>query len=413
MQHDLQVRIIKALMQQSKEGNTHDAGRQCLQPAASYVDPVLAAQEWSQFFENQPQLIGLSGDLPEPNSFLTINDFGLPVLATRDHNGRLRAFVNACRHRGALVTNDRRGTRKHFSCPYHAWRYASDGALAAIPKEEQFGSIDKSGHGLVELPAVEKYGLLWVHPQVDGAIDPEQLLGGFAEEIASNELQRYLYHGEKTIDKRLNWKLANDTFGENYHFKVLHSRTLSQLYQGDNLHYEIRGQNHRLALARQSIDALSNVPETEWIISDGALVLYYLFPNIQLILGPGRISLVKIYPDGCNPGRSISRIHTYFTQEMLDQLDAARLAHEAELVTADNVYQSGSQHKPMLSAEAIMEVFNSTVENEDYVMGESQQQSAESGRLKTLIFGRNEAPLQHYHNTFRAALGLPPLETLD
>jgi Ring hydroxylating alpha subunit (catalytic domain) len=58
-------------------------------------------------------------------------------------------------------------------------------------------------------------------------------------------------------------------------------------------------------------------------------------------------------------------------------------------------------------------VFNSTIENEDYVMGEEQQRTAESGRLGHFVFGRNEAPLHHYHNSFRAALGRPPLEVLE
>jgi hypothetical protein len=38
---------------------------------------------------------------------------------------------------------------------------------------------------------------------------------------------------------------------------------------------------------------------------------------------------------------------------------------------------------------------------------------AESGTLEHLIFGRNEPALHHYHNTFREALNLPPLERVD
>ncbi len=59
---------------------------------------------------------------------------------------------------------------------------------------------------------------------------------------------------------------------------------------------------------------------------------------------------------------------------------------------------------------ALTEIFESTVAQEDYLMGEQQQKNAESGAVKELLFGHNEAPLHHYHNTFRKVLGMPPLE---
>ena len=67
----------------------------------------------------------------------------------------------------------------------------------------------------------------------------------------------------------------------------------------------------------------------------------------------------------------------------------------------------------ILGLEATREVFDSTIEQEDYAMGEKAQQSAESGLLSHLVFGRNEPALHHYHNTFREALNLPPLERVD
>ena len=60
-----------------------------------------------------------------------------------------------------------------------------------------------------------------------------------------------------------------------------------------------------------------------------------------------------------------------------------------------------------------MEVFTSTIEQEDYLMGETTQRSAESGVMKEFIFGRNEPALHHYHNTYREALNLPPLEKVQ
>ena len=99
----------------------------------------------------------------------------------------------------------------------------------SIPDEDHFGSIDKSCHGLIELPAVEHGGLLWVHPKADGEINLDKLLGELGPELDSFGMENHLYQGSSTIDKRLNWKFANDTFGETYHFAKLHKDTLGRI----------------------------------------------------------------------------------------------------------------------------------------------------------------------------------------
>ncbi|MEL0048140.1 MAG: Rieske 2Fe-2S domain-containing protein, partial [Gammaproteobacteria bacterium] len=103
MKHDLQVTIIKELMAQLDAGKNVDAGVQYKMPTESYVCPDIAARERQAFFRDHPQLIGLSGDLPEAGSYLTLEDFGVPILATRDKAGQFRAFLNACRHRSVKV----------------------------------------------------------------------------------------------------------------------------------------------------------------------------------------------------------------------------------------------------------------------------------------------------------------------
>ena len=96
MKHELQVAIIKELMSQLDEGKNVDAGVQYKMPTNSYVCPDIAARERQSFFLDHPQLIGLSGDLHQAGSYLTLEDFGVPILATRDKDGQFRAFLNAC-----------------------------------------------------------------------------------------------------------------------------------------------------------------------------------------------------------------------------------------------------------------------------------------------------------------------------
>ncbi len=196
MRHDEQVRVIKELLAKLDAGITVDAGGLRRNPASAYTDPELAARERQVFFREHPQMVGFSGDLPEPGSFLTIDDLEVPILATRDSDGAFRAFVNACRHRGVPVESRERGTAKRFACPFHGWNYDTGGALVGLPKAHHFGDVDKACLGLVELPAVERYGLLYVHQDPSASIAVEALLGAdLGAELATWAGRRSRTHG--------------------------------------------------------------------------------------------------------------------------------------------------------------------------------------------------------------------------
>jgi len=410
MQHTTQVEILKELMQQLDEGKNIDAGVQYRMPTTAYVCPQVAEQERDAFFRNHPQLIGLSGDLPDPASFLTMDDFGIPILATRDKSGKFHAFLNACRHRSVKVASDVRGTKSVFMCPFHNWSYANTGNLLNIPDQDHFGAIDKSCNGLIELPAVERDGLLWVHPDVDGKLNIDELLGSeLAAELASHDVTKHKYVGEKTIEMDLNWKFANDTFGETYHFGKLHKNTLGQLFPGNNLHLKEFGRHHRFVTASSGIDAMRDLPESEWQIARGTFVMYHLFPNVQFLADSQTATLIRIYPDENDPGRSITRVTFYYTEEAIQAVEAQ---HAAGIESSD-VYDREGREGAIGGVEASLEVFHSTIEKEDYVMGEMQQRAAETGMLKEIIFGRNEPALHHFHQNYREALNQPPLERVE
>jgi len=405
VKREKQVEILSELLRQVESGRNIDCGEQLRMSTRHYHDPEIAQREWDTFFRGHTQLVGLSGDLPEPGSYFTTSDFGVPVLAVRGRDGEFRAFLNACRHRGVRVAPEGRGEASKFTCPFHAWTYSNHGDLVAIPQQDQWGDIDKSCHGLKELPAEERDGVLWVHPQPDGVIDLDAQLGPLAEEIAGFDFGNLVYMGESVLDMRLNWKLANDTFGETYHFQKLHKDTLGNLFYGDNLAYEIYGRNHRFVFASRAIDQLREQPESEWNFEENANLLWFLFPNIQFNVGGGSVSMIKIYPHPDDAGRSVTRVGHYFSQEAIDMQKQAEQDPTITVSGADEVYEYDEQS--IFSLEAITEVFVSTIEQEDYLMGESTQRAVESGLLDEVIFGRNEPALHHYHRTFAEALQIP------
>ncbi|MEJ2533076.1 MAG: aromatic ring-hydroxylating dioxygenase subunit alpha [Halioglobus sp.] len=410
MKHAKQVEILAELFRQIDMGVNIDAGEQLLNPAEVYTSREIAAQEWHGLFRNHPQIIGLSSDLPTCGSYLTVDDFGVPVLATRDSGGRLRAFVNACRHRGVQVARERRGAALRFTCPFHAWTYSGEGELLRIPRSADFGAIDRQARGLIELPAEEFRGMLWVHPQPGGELRLADMLGSLAAELDEWGVGDLVYQAESTIDMPLNWKLANDTFGETYHFARLHRDTLGRLFHGDVLAWEPIGRNHRFVAAMTAIDGMRALPENEWQLLDGALLVYFLFPNVQMTISRVGCNLVRIYPDPENAGRSITRISHYLKPAVVEAL----AAEERPRVDAGNAYDPEARRDTeLISVEASREIFRSTIEEEDYAMGVSTQRAVESGLLDHLIFGRNEPALHHFHRGYREVLGMPPLRQAE
>lgn len=383
MKHVVQVEVLRELLSQLDAGVNADAGGVMSCPASTYTCPDLAAREWETFFRGHPQVVGMSGDLPEPGDFITTDDLGIPILVTREKGGAVRAFLNSCRHRGPMVETARRGRKSRFSCPFHGWTYDNSGALIGVPQEDQFGQVDKSCLGLIELPAAEKFGFVLVHPDPKGVIDTDRIFQGIADDLESWDFGRYVLAHEQTLDMKLNWKLATDTFGETYHFKRLHKDTLANNFHGDVLSYRSYERNHRMILCLKGIDELRGQPESAWRIEQGGFPVYFLFPNVEINVGDGRVALVRVYPDPKNPGRSISRVSYYFRREVLEANPGF--------------------------AQFFAEGFTAIVAAEDYATGETTQRALASGLQDQLLFGRNEPPLHHYHNTFRRELGMEPL----
>ena len=94
MHKEEQIRTMKLLMQRLDDGVNVDTGGMVRNPISAYTCPERAHDEWSTMFQDYPQVLGLSADLPEPASFFTSNDLGKPMLLTRDNDGVFHAFLN-------------------------------------------------------------------------------------------------------------------------------------------------------------------------------------------------------------------------------------------------------------------------------------------------------------------------------
>src|SRR5687768_975058 len=149
-----------------------------------YSDPAVLRLERERIFRRTWQYAGRADQVAEPGAFFTGDLGGVPIVVLRDKDGRLRAFLNVCRHRGSLVCEGE-GKRETLQCPYHAWTYGLDGSLRAAPRSDREPGFDKSELGLVPV-SVEAWGpFVFVNPDADAAPLAETL-GELPELVAAS-----------------------------------------------------------------------------------------------------------------------------------------------------------------------------------------------------------------------------------
>ena len=178
-----QTKILSQLSSRFLDKTSASAENAVKVPVEEFTDRDRLGREKKKFFRDTPLLLGLSTDLPENDSYLATNETGQPLLLTRDADGRFRAFLNVCRHRGAQIVEIGRGRKRRFTCPFHAWNYSNSGELIAINRESSFGCVDKNGLGLTELPSLEVNGMLWVRPTVGNSFAEADVMGGLSSEF--------------------------------------------------------------------------------------------------------------------------------------------------------------------------------------------------------------------------------------
>jgi phenylpropionate dioxygenase-like ring-hydroxylating dioxygenase large terminal subunit len=210
-----------------------------------FADEEIYRQERTKVFPHCWLFVGLESQVAKPGDYLSTNMGEDAVITIRDKSGRIRVFLNKCRHRGNKVCLFDRGTALAFRCTYHGWTFANDGSLISVPafQESYLGALDRAQWGLIEVPRVESFAgfifACWderVMPLQEYLGDMgwylEYFLGaGFVGglEIVPG-VQRYLMPG--------NWKLCCDNFaGDHYHFPATHAavRLLNQEYQEKGL----------------------------------------------------------------------------------------------------------------------------------------------------------------------------------
>jgi carnitine monooxygenase subunit len=376
MDRDLLIDLTRRALKLARDKTTDLMPSEATVAADTYTSAQRHAQDTAMLSAN-PQLVGYASELPTPGTYCTKTVMGRSILLTRVADGTVRAFDNVCLHRQSRIA-DGCGAARRLACPYHAWTYDLNGQLVGVPGKEGFPETYSGTAQLTELPATECAGFLWISLDRDATLDILAFLGPLADELESWGIGTWSPLGEKVLDCPINWKLAIDTFAENYHFATVHKTTFATIARSNCTVFDAFGRHHRLVFPLNGILDLEDVPEHQWDPLQNMVVIYALFPNIVLSCTIANGELFRVYP-GDVPGRSIT-VHQNSTP--LDLSD--------ESVAA--------------GAAAVFDYAHSTVRDEDYALVQGLQANLESGVHERLVFGRNEPGLHHRHATWAQAI---------
>ena len=255
------------------------------------------------------QFAGRDEEIPEAGDWMEYRLFDQSFVLVRQRDGKVRGFVNACRHRGNAFCEGR-GKAARFTCPYHNWSYGLDGRLLAVAKPDFDGTVEdfvgnKEDLGLIEVPVGSFGGFLFLNPDPH-AESLESWLGEAVDLLAPyrcEEMVPCFLNVREALD--CNWKVVIDAFQEGYHIQGVHPELVAAMDERLE-RYRFCG-DHSVATAPfgaanlgeasegQLIEAIRGLPATFPAVGDA-------MPRFEELLGGLRDdSGQPVFPAGLTP----------------------------------------------------------------------------------------------------------------
>lgn len=187
--------------------------------------------------------VGREEDVPEPGSFFVkdIDILRTSLIVVRGRDGVVRAFHNACCHRGNEVARGC-GRTNGFVCGFHGWTYDTQGRLDYVPDEDQFFDFNKADYALRPVHCDVWEGFIFINADPRPTHTLAQWLGEFHHTLAGYPFQDMYRVGYYQARVKANWKIIVDAFQEGYHVAFVHRRSIPKAFTGsDNPHCHLHG----------------------------------------------------------------------------------------------------------------------------------------------------------------------------
>lgn len=270
-----------------------------------YTDPTILTEEREKIFQKGWKFACHESELPSVGSYRTTDVAGVSVVVLRGPKNKVRAFVNACPHRGAPIVRDTRGTADKLTCFYHLWSFNSSGDCTGMTRPEgyELTGPKKETSGLRAVKVAEKLGLIFVSLN-DDVEDFDTHVGDSMENVAEalGTVPLEVFHFHRAV-VHANWKQWHETNMELYHewghvvnratsiaVKGYHDRKwqIHKNGHGTMKPFQVKYQNYKGWTARDSLELPGLTP--------GEFRFVDLFPNTTVIIRATNIRIDTSIP---------------------------------------------------------------------------------------------------------------------
>jgi phenylpropionate dioxygenase-like ring-hydroxylating dioxygenase large terminal subunit len=259
-------------------------------PARSYYDEDMYKYETDHILKKNWLIVGRWDEAEKPGDYFTRRMFGESIIIIRNKEGKLRAFINVCRHRWSQLVEDGKGNAKLLVCAYHSWTYDLDGNLRGVAMKALPG-LDKKDCNLHEIRLEEWQGFIFLNFNPD-AEPLAPTLTGLTAMIDKFGLSEFRMLAAHTYETEWNYKFAFETGYETYHHEGVHKDLLA----GSSLHFDAFkfGENWGTVRSNLPIEFPHGMPP--WLEGDPAdcdnelgAIIAGIYPHNIMVITPHRL----------------------------------------------------------------------------------------------------------------------------
>lgn len=233
---------------------------------ARYVSREFFDLEMKHMWPRVWQFAAREEELPEPGDTVVYDIGEKSFLLVRQPDGAIRAFYNACLHRGRkLRLAD--GKVSDLRCPYHGFTWTMDGSLKSIPCRWDFRHLEGQNMDLPEVQVGMWGGYVFIKEEAGGP-SLEEYLAPLPEHFRNwgPEECYTIKWGAKVL--KANWKVCMEAFMEAFHVVATHPQILP--FTADtNSKYALFSDHTNLAITPfgvTSTHVTSTDREEQWVI---------------------------------------------------------------------------------------------------------------------------------------------------
>jgi len=405
--------------------------------AERYISKEWMALEWKNLWPKVWHLGGVLADLQDEGDFIRHNFGKESVIMVKQADGSIRAFFNACPHRGNRLVLGDVGSTPRITCGYHGWQFSSDGTLVNVQDPDDFPGGNPCGKVHLTQLRCETWGPFVFWCMDDDVAPLREWLAPFPDRLAGYGLENWVRVLNVSADCEFNWKIVRDNFNESYHLPTIHPElstfindglpsTLFEMYPSGHNSMWMKGHQATTRKDFESGEAPAALAEAAqaWGVdpadykgrtgdirqaiieakrklgpergyknypdmTDQQLVDYFhctLFPNLTLTMSPEQCQILRTEPHPTDPEKCIFQHWCLYPpvagmKEVYTPVGMAPLKHDA--IAYHCTYGDGTSV--------------GYVADQDLSIGTTQQQGLNSRGFKGFILPNQEKRVQRFH----------------